>query len=116
MRALVILSLAVSILSGCNSTALIKISDSEPVALSTAQKRSIETTVTRDFFDPTSAQFRNVRASDVVLADGQRETRVCGEVNGKNRMGGYVGFQYFGGILNSGQFVRQDFFSPCEPW
>lgn len=34
--------------------------------------------------DPDSAQFRD----DVVLENG----RVCGEVNSKNKMGGYVGF------------------------
>ena len=37
--------------------------------------------------DPESAQFRNV----VVLASGT----VCGEVNGKNSMGGYTGFTGF---------------------
>lgn len=36
--------------------------------------------------DPTSAQFRNVAAGD---------RAVCGEINGKNRMGAYVGFTRF---------------------
>lgn len=36
--------------------------------------------------DPSSAQFRNVH---------QRHRSVCGEVNGKNRMGAYVGFKRF---------------------
>jgi hypothetical protein len=36
--------------------------------------------------DPSSAQFHNVQA---------REKAVCGEINGKNRMGAYVGFSRF---------------------
>ena len=39
--------------------------------------------------DPSSAQFRNV-----YLAVGN-VTRVCGEINGKNALGGYAGFQRF---------------------
>lgn len=38
-------------------------------------------------FDPDSAQFRN----EETASDGS----VCGEVNSKNRMGGYVGFTRF---------------------
>lgn len=37
--------------------------------------------------DPSSAQFKNVR-----LLGG---SMVCGEVNAKNRLGGYVGFTTF---------------------
>lgn len=36
--------------------------------------------------DPSSAQFRNM---------GVYESIACGEINGKNRMGSYVGFQRF---------------------
>lgn len=36
--------------------------------------------------DPGSAQFRNVRI---------REDEVCGEINGKNRLGAFVGFKRF---------------------
>jgi hypothetical protein len=42
--------------------------------------------VVKDFKDPSSAQFRNVR---------EKGGEVCGEVNAKNAMGGYVGFQRF---------------------
>lgn len=45
------------------------------------------TTVTVDFLDPKAAQFRN-------LFEGKGET-ICGEVNGKNGFGGYVGFKPF---------------------
>ncbi len=37
--------------------------------------------------DPGSAQFRNVQ--------GRGDAAVCGEVNSKNRFGGYVGFRRF---------------------
>lgn len=38
--------------------------------------------------DPNSAQFRNLRI-------GKSGDLICGEVNAKNRMGGYVGFVTF---------------------
>lgn len=47
-------------------------------------------------FDPDAAKFRNDRESD----NGQN---VCGEVNGKNRLGAYVGFSkyiYLGGGIS----------------
>lgn len=39
-------------------------------------------------FDPAAAQFRNVRLS----RDGNS---LCGEVNGKNKFGAYIGFKHF---------------------
>lgn len=38
--------------------------------------------------DPASAQFRNVK----LVKSANRPFVVCGEVNAKNRMGGYNGF------------------------
>ena len=93
-----------------------EIESSKPVRLSSAQMTEIKSEVTQDFFDPFSAQFQNIRAVDVSLANGQQERRVCGEVNGKNRMGGYVGFSMFGGVIVNGDFQQRDFFSPCENW
>lgn len=43
--------------------------------------------------DPSSAQFRNLRAKNGFL---------CGEVNGKNRLGAYVGFRPFASIPEHG--------------
>ena len=43
--------------------------------------------LSKDLKDPSSAQFINVR-----LINGGE---VCGEVNAKNSLGGYVGFQRF---------------------
>jgi len=42
--------------------------------------------VSAQLIDPDSAKFRNVREHGAI---------VCGEVNGKNRMGAYVGFKPF---------------------
>lgn len=56
--------------------------------------------------DPESARFRNIRS--VGPKDDLGEV-ICGEVNAKNEMGGYVGFQTFfftpkdGGVLIPGQ-------------
>lgn len=52
--------------------------------------------------DPSSAQFRNVRT--VRTSAG---SRVCGEINGKNRMGAYAGFTRF--IVNvESEYVQMD--------
>lgn len=112
MRALLIVP-AVA-LSACVQMAAIE--SAKPVPISAPLMAEIKAEVTRDFFDPQSAQFRNVRAVDVSLADGTRERRVCGEVNGKNRLGGYVGFNMFGGVVVAGDFQQRDFFSACEAW
>ena len=48
----------------------------------TEAKRAIE----RNLSDPSSAQYRNVK---------NYISSVCGEVNAKNKFGGYVGFQQF---------------------
>jgi len=43
--------------------------------------------------DPLSAQYRNVRA--VPDKNGYPREVICGEVNAKNSLGGYVGFRRF---------------------
>jgi hypothetical protein len=105
---------AIFALSACNT--MTPISESKPVGLSSSQLEQIKATVTYDFFDPSSAMFREIRAVDVTLANGTTERRVCGEVNGKNRMGGYVGYSMFGGLIENGGFRKVDFFAPCEAW
>jgi hypothetical protein len=50
-----------------------------------------EQAIAKDFLDPASAQFRNVRLVDKVKGDDV----VCGEVNAKNSYGAYVGFRKF---------------------
>lgn len=109
LRMLTALAVTVSI-AGC----MADIADSKPASLSRSQVANIKATVVRTFFDPESARFRNIRAADVTLSSGEQIRRVCGEVNGKNRLGGYVGYQWFGGQLVNGSFVQKDFFGACE--
>lgn len=64
----------------------------------------VKKTVANSLRDPESAQFRNVRVVELkkraVFIDGKASQStegfvVCGEVNGKNGYGGYVGFRPF---------------------
>jgi hypothetical protein len=49
--------------------------------------------------DPDSAQFRNLEVHSV----NDQLATVCGEVNARNRMGGYSGFERFAYVLKTGQ-------------
>lgn len=55
--------------------------------------QAARTLVVERLSDPQSAQFRNE-----VIYGG---TIVCGEVNARNRMGGYVGFRWFNVALDT---------------
>lgn len=95
MKKLSLSLLAAALISGC--VAMTPITESRPVALSSSQMAQIKSAMSYNLKDPSSAQFRNVRAADVTLQDGKKERRVCGEINGKNSYGAYVGFEWFGG-------------------
>lgn len=58
---------------------------------------SAQRAVTERLFDPTAVLFRNVQKG----RDG-----VCGEVNGKNRFGAYVGYTRF--VVTADGFVYID--------
>lgn len=45
--------------------------------------------------DPNAAQFRNIRGVSAKAETGVTANYICGEINGKNAMGGYVGFTPF---------------------
>lgn len=49
---------------------------------------TLQAKVAAQLTDPGSAQFRNVKLSPT-------KEFICGEINGKNKMGGYVGFVPF---------------------
>ena len=53
-----------------------------------------------DLLDPKSAQFRDLRYID---------TYVCGQMNGKNRMGAYAGFSNFLAYENGDKWVAERF-------
>jgi hypothetical protein len=46
-------------------------------------------------YDAESARLRHVKRHAAVLKDSPSPVSICGEVNGKNHMGAYVGFQRF---------------------
>lgn len=58
--------------------------------------QSAQDAVAYNLIDPDSAKFREVRTTDVGA--------VCGQVNGKNRMGAYVGFKDFVAFENGGEW------------
>lgn len=55
-----------------------------------------QTKLTSALIDPASAQFANLRIANV---DGR--DILCGDVNGRNRFGGYVGFTAFTVVRNA---------------
>lgn len=70
------------------------------------QEQAIEAakqTVANSLKDPSGAQFRNVRL--VSYLDGKV---ICGEVNGKNSYGGYVGFSPFVASTTSSDLYDKD--------
>ncbi len=54
-------------------------------------KRKAQEQISAQLVDPASAQFRNLR----LVKGNKGVTLVCGEVNAKNKMGGYTGFKGF---------------------
>lgn len=80
-------------------------------------KRNVESAVNEKLIDPTTSIFRDLRAR--TRASGA--VTVCGYVNGKNRLGAYVGDQpflitfYRGGTLAGDVFIGDDeVVSMCE--
>lgn len=73
-------------------------------AASEALIEKVKQTVTQSLVDPGSAQFRNV----VAYSEGV----VCGEVNGKNRQGEWVGFKKFVFNADDSGEVRYDEWNP----
>lgn len=114
MKKIIAMSALAAALAGC--VAMTPIVESRPVNLTNAQVAQIQGALAYGLKDPSSAQFRNIRAVDVTLENGTKERRVCGELNGKNSFGAYVGFEMFGGKMVNGRFVQDAFFAPCEKW
>lgn len=54
-----------------------------------------QTKLTSELIDPSSARFANLRIANVEGRD-----ILCGDVNGRNRFGGYVGFTAFTAVRN----------------
>ncbi len=82
--------MAMLVLSACYSaTADNFMAVSLPSHISETARQQVRYAMT----DPDSAQFRNIRGYSFSGPGGGYV--VCGEVNGRNQMGGYAGFQPF---------------------
>lgn len=66
--------------------------NARPSALTDIDRVAVKAGLVDGLKDPSAAQLRNVVAYD--LSNGQGRA-ICGEVNGKNALGGYVGFRPF---------------------
>lgn len=77
--------------------------EQRPVQLTAAQVSSIKDAVSYTLIDPTSPLFRNIRGKYEKREDGTETIAFCGEVNAKNRMGGFTGFAPFYGEIPRGQ-------------
>ena len=87
-KTLLISTLAATVLAGCAPT--IQLSATS-VGLSETIDRQARSLASYDLIDPASAQYRNLNAYQ--LSNG--DIAICGEQNGRNRLGGFVGFQPF---------------------
>ncbi len=72
-------------LAGCAETVPVT---SAPMQVNAAAISQAHAIAAYDLFDPSSAQFRGDRMYKLSSGDYV----VCGEMNGKNQLGGYVGF------------------------
>lgn len=68
-----------------------------------AQIAFAKETVAYELKDPSSAQFRNLYA----LSRGKGDDTACGEINGKNSYGAYVGFRKFY-VYSDGKYYISD--------
>lgn len=92
MKKIITLAIGAAIaLSAC--TPDLMLAGTKPARLSSRDVAQIKSAMTKDMFDPESARFRNIRGYTATFQDGHTELRACYEVNGKNRMGGYVGYE-----------------------
>lgn len=67
-----------------------------------ARTTALESRIAATLVDPQSAQFRNTKLS----ADSKF---LCGEINGKNQMGGYVGFRPFA-VSDNFEYIAGEYF------
>lgn len=81
----------VLLLAGCvdvNDTPV----NTRPAAITATDRGHIQAAITDDLKDPSAAQTRKLQAYDLSNGEGRV---ICGEMNGKNSFGAYVGFQPF---------------------
>jgi hypothetical protein len=77
--------------------------------LLSAQSAKAAELVKAQLKDPDSARFRNVRTVPFMGIGSQVGDVFCGEVNARNSMGGYTGFESFAANLAARQDVQKVF-------
>lgn len=87
----VVLAVAFSFIAGCMTTYETKTVSAQPARLTKFEDAETKRLITKDFKDPESARFRSVQGYRL----SNRELAVCGEVNGRNSYGAYVGYKKF---------------------
>jgi outer membrane murein-binding lipoprotein Lpp len=108
MKFMTVAVLAALLVAGCVSPYGQVVSE-QPVRLSSRQVSEVQSAVTYTLKDPTSAMYRNIKGVKKTTDKGISFTQVCGEVNGKNAFGGYVGFTQFHGEYGpDGKFVLRN--------
>ncbi|AXC50063.1 hypothetical protein DRW48_10495 [Paracoccus suum] len=84
----VLVALGVSACVDVNDTEV----NARPAAVTSKDRGYIQSAIVDSLKDPGSAQLRNVAAFD--LSNGQGRA-ICGEINGKNSFGAYIGYKPF---------------------
>lgn len=112
MKNTAILVTAALLLSAC----LAPVTSRKLLPMSRAQIQEVERAVAYKLKDPSSAQFRNIRMIERTHQDGTTTTLVCGQVNGKNSFGGYVGFTTFNGTFQGREFRPNGIGTPEDNW
>lgn len=69
-----------------------------------AEHKAAEEAVRQSMKDPDAAQFKNIKSVKTLKAIPV----VCGEVNGKNSYGGFVGFKRFAYYPSTGAHYVED--------
>ena len=78
------------LISGC-ATPVVQNFDATAVVIPANLVKEAKANLEYDLFDPLSMLYRNEQGYK--LANG--EYMLCGEINAKNRMGGYIGFSKY---------------------
>lgn len=67
-----------------------------------AKMKQVKEQVAAQLVDPDSAKFRNVEMRVAASDKGGTFELVCGEVNGRNKLGAYAGFRRFAAEIEAG--------------
>ena len=95
---IVLVLMLTSLLTACNKQEDKNLDADASQTVRQNMEERAKKTIADSLKDPGSAQFRNIRETSPGI--------LCGEVNGKNAMGGYVGFQRFEWTLLAPDFAN----------